>query len=79
LETEVASLRRRRGNGPRHQVRVRFAEAASLGPEELPFAGELLKMDPAHEEWRTAADAVLGGFARTLLVDEKQRIRLRRP
>lgn len=57
---------------------MQFAQAAGLPPDELPFVGELLDMHPDFEDWRTAADAVVGGFALTLLVDERRRRHLQR-
>lgn len=80
LVGEIASLRKRRGNidEPRHRARVQFAEAARLQPDDLPFVGELLDMHPDFENWRVAADAVVGGFGQMLLVDERHRRHLQR-
>lgn len=80
LRAELQHLKTHRGNIPstHHQMRVAFAEAAGLQVSDLPFVGELVDMDPDHEEWRTAADAVLGGFAYTLLVDQSKLRHLRR-
>lgn len=79
LDAELRHLKNHAGNIPSglHALRTRFAAAAGLAPADLPFAGELLDLDPEHEEWRTAADAVLGGLATTLLVDERHRRTLR--
>ncbi|AKU14867.1 ATP-binding protein [Luteipulveratus mongoliensis] len=72
LESRTGNISRRR-----HAVRLQFAQAAGLREEDLPFVGELVDMQPAHEDWRVAADAVLGGFANTLVVDERHGDRLR--
>ncbi len=79
-EAELEHLKKHTGNIPRtmHLVRLDFARAANLEPADLPFAGELVDMREEHEQWRAAADAVLGGFARTLLVDERHRFNLSR-
>lgn len=80
LQAELQHLKTHKGNIPsgRHQMRVAFAEAAGLQVSDLPFVGELIDMHADHEEWRTAADAVLGGFAFTLLVDQSKLRHLRR-
>lgn len=54
----------------RDYVRRRYAELIGLEPHQLPFAGELMDMLPEHEGWRMAAEIVLGGTARSLLVPE---------
>lgn len=77
---EEKELGDRAGNieGRRHLLRVEFAKRAGLSTEELPFAGELIDMNDEFEDWRAAADAVLGGFANTMLVDERHRHGLKR-
>lgn len=72
LVTERAFYASRRNLVPAHLVEARdaFAAAAGVNPDDLPFVAELLDMDPAYENWRTAADLVLGAFARTVLVDK---------
>lgn len=78
-QAEAKDLEGRSGNirRDRHLQRLTFAEAAGLAPEDLPFVGELIDMADDQEDWRVAADAVLGGFANTLLVDERHRRTLR--
>jgi uncharacterized protein YPO0396 len=75
LAEEERQLALRGGNisPDRHRTRVAFAEAARMDAAALPFVGELIDMDPVYEQWRVAADAVLGGFANILLVDERHR------
>ncbi|MFC7624319.1 ATP-binding protein [Microlunatus sp. GCM10028923] len=78
---EEAELGKRAGNihPERHRIRVDFAQAAGLAVEDLPFVGELIDMAEEYDaDWRVAADAVLGGFANTILVDERHRNTLRK-
>lgn len=72
LQLEAESLAGRRGLVPRdlHAARLTAAEAMGLAPEDLPFVAELIDMQPEFEQWRTAAELSLGGFAVTMLVDE---------
>lgn len=71
LMGERSYLRARSDLIPQSLSEARAAIAAQVGvdPADLPFVAELLDMDPEHEQWREAAELVLGGFARTLLVD----------
>ncbi|QIM15635.1 AAA family ATPase [Leucobacter insecticola] len=72
IREEITSLNARRNNLPVPLVRVRERLCAELGVSEaeLPFAGELIEVDEAHDEWRGAAERVLRGFATTLLVPQ---------
>nr|WP_246316056.1 SbcC/MukB-like Walker B domain-containing protein [Kineococcus aurantiacus] len=60
---------------PRDLDATRTAIAAQLGlaPHELPFVAELLDVRREDERWRTAAELLLGSFARTLVVDRSLR------
>lgn len=51
--------------------RNRIAEQVGIDPSDLPFVAELVDLSPDHEQWREAAELVLGGFGRTLLVDRR--------
>lgn len=51
-----------------NEARDAMARAAGLTREQVPFVAELIDVDPEHEQWRTAAEAVLAGAARTILV-----------
>lgn len=53
------------------RIRNRYATLIGLPPDNLPFAGELMDMLPEHEEWRLAAEKVLGATATSLLVPEE--------
>lgn len=79
-EREIDRLRGATGNidGQLTAVRDRFADAAGLAVGDLPFVGELVDMHADWEEWRAAADAELGGFANTVLLDDRLQDRFRR-
>ncbi|GAB2472218.1 ATP-binding protein [Jatrophihabitans fulvus] len=80
-EKEIQRLAAARGsniNGYLVDVRDQFARAAGMAPTDLPFVGELLDMHTDWEHWRHAADAELGGFANTVLLDERIEARFRR-
>lgn len=70
---EVESLVRQASNVPAKMLRLRTALTQQLGIVEtaLPFTAELLEVLPREEEWRGAIERVLGGFALTLLVEER--------
>ena len=55
-----------------HEARVLIAERVGLDPADLPFVGELIDLAPEHNQWREAAELLLGGFARTMLVPRTQ-------
>lgn len=70
---ELHSLRRQPSNIPAHMLEMRrqLAIAIGVGPDALPFAGELLDVKPEEEAWRGAIERVLHGFALSILVDEE--------
>lgn len=73
LKADLASLLERKGSRiPRglSMSRDQLANSAGLDRGELPFVAELLDLHPDDEQWRTAAEAVMGGFARTVVFDE---------
>ncbi|PRY18371.1 ATP-binding protein [Kineococcus rhizosphaerae] len=59
-------------------TRTLIAAQLGLDPQDLPFVAELLDVRRGDEEWRTAAELLLGGFARTLVVDRSLRETFRR-
>ncbi|MCA9135781.1 MAG: hypothetical protein KDB00_03455 [Planctomycetales bacterium] len=69
---ELESLRRRKGNLPDAFIEVRAAICAAfkLSPADLPFAAELVAVDPNHSRWEASIEQVLHAFARTLLVPD---------
>jgi uncharacterized protein YPO0396 len=70
---EVRALERQKSNLPARLVdlRERMARDLSIPEEKLPFVGELVEVRPDAAEWRGAIERVLGGFARSILVDDK--------
>jgi uncharacterized protein YPO0396 len=70
---EVKALERQKSNLPARLVdlRERMARDLSIPEEKLPFVGELVEVRPDAAEWRGAIERVLGGFARSILVDDK--------
>lgn len=59
-------------------IRNRYATLVGIPADHLPFAGELLDMLPEHEQWRMAAEKVLGATATSLLVPETALTEFRR-
>ena len=70
---EVESLERQRSNIPARMlaVRERLAQALRIPEEQLPFAGELMEVRADEAEWQGAIERVLGGFAQSLLVEDR--------
>ena len=68
---ELSSLEKRRSNIPDSALRVRqmIAEGSGLTERDLPFIGELIDVAPGEEDWRTAAERLLGGFGLRMVVD----------
>ena len=71
LEQERVRTADRRDNIPDnlHHVRDLLARVAGLGPDDLPFVGELVEVRTEFEPWREAFNLALGGFATTVLID----------
>lgn len=72
VQKEIASLRQRRSNVSAHMLSVRETLCRSLGldEEELPFAGELLRVRDGESAWEGAIERVLHGFGISMLVPE---------
>lgn len=72
-EQELQSLRERRTQIPRMLVdfRGRLCEDLRIGEEELPFAGELLRVREDAVEWEGAVERLLHEFGVTMLVPRK--------
>ncbi|SHM13542.1 ATP-binding protein [Vreelandella subglaciescola] len=72
-EDELASLRQRHSNIHSRQVGIRDAlcDALSLDADDLPFAGELLRVRDHESAWEGAAERVLHSFALALLVADE--------
>ena len=70
IETEIDSLRRSGSTVPGALLAVRkeIAEGTGLSEKALPFAAELIEVDPAHAKWTGAIERVLRPLALTVLV-----------
>lgn len=73
LLKELQAMEGRTSNMPSHLLGVREKMCNELGiPEEdLPFVGELLEVKAKEADWTGAIERVLGGFATSLLVEER--------
>ena len=73
LESEIASLKKRKSNLPKRVLDIRESLCASLGLKEasLPFAGELIEVRKEERDWEGAAERVLHNFALSLLVPDR--------
>lgn len=69
---EWESLKRQKGNLPPSflQMRDSLCDALRLSPSDLPFASELIAVNPEHRKWEASIEQVLHSFARTLLVPD---------
>ncbi len=72
LAAEIASLKTRRSNIPAEQVSMRSAlcTALSLPEEQMPFAGELLRLREEERDWEGAGERLLRNFGLSLLVPD---------
>jgi uncharacterized protein YPO0396 len=70
---EVKALQRQKSNLPARLLDLREAMAndLSIPAEKLPFVGELLEVKADAAAWQGAIERVMGGFARSILVDDK--------
>jgi uncharacterized protein YPO0396 len=73
LRAEAQSLGQRAGQVPmdHHEARNQIAEACGLTAADLPFAAELMDVDPQFEPWREAAEATLRPVGLIMLMDAK--------
>lgn len=72
IVTELESLRKRQSNIDERQIQMRAMLCTALGvtAEDLPFAGELIRVRDDAREWEGAAERLLHGFALSLLVPD---------
>jgi len=72
IQDEINVLKQQRTLIPNDQVRLRkdIAQALGLKVEDLPFAGELLRVRPEETDWEGAIERLLRGFAINLIVSE---------
>lgn len=70
---ELESLKQRENQIPLEflNIRKQLAEALAIGEEEVPFAGELLRVNEDEKEWEGALERLLRGFGVSMLVPEK--------
>lgn len=75
LREEITYFAGRRNLVPQFldEARVAIARHVGVNPDSLVFVAELLDLQPEYEPWRQAAELLLGGFAKTLLVDQQHR------
>jgi len=73
LQEEISSLKKRQSNIPLNNLRIRqqMAETIGVPPEDLPFIGELLKVDETEQAWEGAIERVMHNFGLSLLVSEQ--------
>ncbi len=72
LRAEITGLKARRSNIDEKQIGIRRAlcRGLDLPEEEMPFAGELLRVQENERDWEGAAERLLRGFGLSLLVPE---------
>ncbi|NSL88990.1 ATP-binding protein [Chitinophaga solisilvae] len=72
LEEEIDSYLHRKNNIPYELIRIRqqLADMLDIAEEDLPFAGELIKVKDKESHWENAIEKVLHNFGLRLLVPE---------
>ncbi|GAB4047321.1 ATP-binding protein [Spirosoma litoris] len=72
LQDEISSLKQRKTQIPGDwlTIRQRIAEAAGLAESDLPFAGELIRVNPDDSAWEGAIENRLYGLGLSLLVHD---------
>ena len=65
VNAELRSLRERKTNIPKRQLELRawICRELDIGPNALPFAGELIAVRDGEGDWEGAASALPHGFA----------------
>jgi uncharacterized protein YPO0396 len=73
ISEELASLRSRPNNIPTASLKLRHlvCEGTGVATDALPFAGELIQVQPEHAEWEGAAERVLHSFGLSMLVPDE--------
>jgi uncharacterized protein YPO0396 len=69
---ELESVKQHRVNIPREfiAIRARVSQAVGVGPEAMPFAGELMEVRRTYADWTGAIERLLRGFGLSMLVPE---------
>lgn len=72
LRAQAEQVRRARSGMSPQLLTAReiVATAADVPVQALPFVGEIMQLVDGSERWRVAAEAVAGGFARTMVVPD---------
>lgn len=70
---ELESLKQRENQIPLEFLNIRgqLADVLEINEEELPFAGELMKVNENEKDWEGALERLLRGFGVSMLVPEK--------
>lgn len=70
---ELESLKLRENQIPLEflNIREQLADALEIDEEEIPFAGELIKVNENEKDWEGALERLLRGFGVSMLVPEK--------
>lgn len=70
---ELESLKQRENQIPLEflNIREQLADALEISVEEIPFAGELMKVNESEKDWEGALERLLRGFGVSMLVPEK--------
>jgi uncharacterized protein YPO0396 len=73
LLSEIKAMEGRTSNMPSYLLKIReeMCRELDVSEDELPFAGELLQVKPKESQWTGSIERVLGGFATSLLVDDR--------
>lgn len=73
IEQEIRSLEQRKSNIPHQQIQLRqqLCEQLGITEEEIPFAGELMQVQPSQKSWEGAAERLLHHFSLSLLVPDR--------
>ncbi|KAG0952078.1 hypothetical protein G6F31_013590 [Rhizopus arrhizus] len=73
VRSELEAMQRTPSNipAPMQKLRARLAEETGIAEAALPFVGELIQVRSEEQGWQGAIERVLGGFALSLLVDDK--------
>lgn len=70
---ELESLKQRENQIPLEflNIREQLADTLSISEAEIPFAGELLRVNESEKDWEGALERLLRGFGVSMLVPEK--------
>ncbi len=73
MEDEIRGLKARRSNIDERQValRKRLCEALGIPEKDMPFAGELVRVNESERDWEGAVERLLRNFALSLLVPDR--------